>query len=445
MAGGNGRIAQIAAWSALIVLAVVLNAAVVAGGDLSTAVLTAITAVLVVGILAAAVGLAPTASGLLVIAFATVGWNDLTLGGALDYVEVSDAFFVAGFLLVVARFASLDLRLPTTFTLGATGLTLCGVVAAAVNDAPSQDLGYVIDVVQGVVVLPALVAWWGPRSRTAAAAAGAYVVGNAISVIAGLSEGAVHSDRYDGWSTHPNALGACSLLSFALLPFIVRTVPRQHRWLGLVGALSSTTGIWISGSRAALVCACILTILYPVVDRSIRAALGLAVLAIPGVFLAVPAAEDAGGSNPIARLVGDAGADAAAGDRIEGARTLFQRIIDDPIAGGGWDGVWGGHNIYLQVGAAIGLFGAISFVIIVATLVKPLFTAAGSARWLAYPAFAAAIIGVVDPAVGARYIWAPVALAMCAYRWDTITRDHASASSRRPRHAPIKRNDRISP
>lgn len=447
MASDRRLIPSIAAWSLPILLAVLLPyfLIVVAGGSL--AVLVVVVGGLAVGVLAAGFGVARTGTGILIAAFATVPWNDVVPVAQLGFLELSDALFVTGFFLVLTRVGSLDLRLPALFTVGAIGFLAAGTISAVAQDAAGTEIGYLLDAVQGVILLLVLVAWWRPTSRTVVAVAVAYIAGNAISVVSGVIEGAVAGDRYDGLTTHPNALGTCCALSLALLPFLWQTMSRQHHWLLVVGALFSAYGVWISGSRAALVCAALLTVMYPLFDRSVKAALAVAALGVPTMILVSRAAEDPDASSPLGRLLGGGSADAATEERLKGSRELIDRIADNPILGAGWTDVWQAHNIYLQTAAAIGLIGASSLVIILITILRPLIAVSGPYRWLAYPGLAAALIGTVDPAFGGRYIWAPIALALCAERLAAAARA-GDRPGRHPDDAELdsaSRTDRIGP
>ncbi|RHW23508.1 hypothetical protein D0Z08_29270 [Nocardioides immobilis] len=421
MGNDHQLLRSIAVWSIPIVLAVLLPYTLIVTADGSIAALVVVAGALVVGMLTAAFGVARTGSGVLILAFATVPWNDVVPISQFGFLELSDALFVTGFLLILTRFASLDLRLPALFTVGAFVFMAAGTLSAIVQPAPRVELGYLLDAVQGVILLMVLVTWWRASSRTVVAAAGAYIIGNAISVAAGIREGADTAGRYDGLTTHPNALGTCSALSIALLPFLWQTVSRQHRWLLIIGAVVSGYGIWLSGSRAALVCVAILTVLYPLFDRSTRAALAVAALGVPTMILVARAAEDPDESSALGRLLGGGRSEDATQERIEGSRELIVRILDNPIFGAGWADVWQAHNIYLQTAAAIGLVGAVGLLIILTAILRPLLTVPAPYRWLAYPALAAALIGTVDPAFGGRYIWAPIALALCAERLAAAT------------------------
>ena len=372
---------------------------------------------LFVTVMALIFGLRNTGSGFLLLGFGTVSFNDTHPIGSLGWMEVSDPFFVAGFLLLTPWFARTALRLPVTFMVGAFGLLTIGILSAAVGDQPGSDFAYMLDVAQGVVLLPVLLTWWKPGIRMVTSAALCYMLGNSVNVVASLVEGPDLADRYGGLSTHPNVMGYCQVLGLALVPFLLEVLPRKYHWL--VGAMSvvSMVGIWNSGSRAALLAVVVLTLLYPAFKRSIAAALGVGALCLSALVVLDLVARKLDPSSALGRLLGVDSSSTVSNDaRLDGAQAGFDQFLSHPLLGDGWVTVWGAHNGYLQVAAAIGMFGFVAYIVLLTSLLRPLMEIPRPYGLLAVPALAAVMLDLVLPLLGARFVWCVVGLAFCGYR-----------------------------
>jgi hypothetical protein len=209
-------------------------------------------------------------------------------------------------------------------------------------------------------------------------------------------------------------MAACCAVGLALVPFAWQLSGPALRWLLATAAALNTVGVWISGSRAALLAVVALTVIYPLVGRSTKAAFAVAIASVPVVVLVARVAENPDSANALSRLLGGGSSGNATVAREEGAQGALQTFLGRPLIGSGWTDVWQGHDIYLQTAAAIGIFGLTFLLLVIAALGRPLLTLRSPYRWLAYPTVAGAFIGLMDPALGARYIWAPMALSLAA-------------------------------
>lgn len=371
---------------------------------------------LVIATMALIIGLERTGTVFLLVGFGTVSFTNLHPIGSLGWMEPADPFFVTGFLLLIPRFARTTLRLPAAFLIGAIGLLTIGALSALVSDQPGPNFGHFLDVVQGVVLLPVLLAWWQPGPRTVTALAATYMFGTSVNVVAALLEGPDSGDRYSGLTSHPNVLGYCQVLSLALVPFLVATLPRKYHWVVGIASVFSLYGIWISGSRAALLGAIVLTLLYPLFKRSIPAALGVAALCLPTLVVVDNVAQSLDSSTALGRLLGASSATASNDARLAGAEAGLDQFLSHPMLGDGWLTIWGAHTGYLQVAAAIGVFGLLTYIILLASILRPLIAVPAPYGLLAVPGFAAVMLDLVLPVLGARYVWCVVGLALCAYR-----------------------------
>ncbi len=224
-------------------------------------------------------------------------------------------------------------------------------------------------------------------------------------------------------------MGLCALLSLALAPFLLKTVPRRYAWMVGLGSVVSAYGIWISGSRAALaVCGRVGRVLYPLLKRSISAALAVAAVSLPRVIVLDRESQNPDPSNALGRLLGGGGSGDSNDAREAGFRDGLDQFLGHPFLGDGWATVWGVHNAYLQIAAGIGLFGLVFYLVMLAPILRPLVAVPSPYGLLALPALAAAMISVVDPAVGkSLHLGGPGPLALCAessiwQRSDAVTR-----------------------
>ncbi|MBC7630273.1 O-antigen ligase, partial [Aeromicrobium sp.] len=218
-------------------------------------------------------------------------------------------------------------------------------------------------------------------------------------------------NRYIGLSTHPNILGFCAMLGLALIPFLLQELPRRFSWVVLLAAASCGYGIWISGSRAALLVAGAVMVLYPLLARSIGAALVLFGLGIVPVFL-VGRTLSSGevGNNIIGRLAGGGSATASDQAREALAATTLDRFLAHPLFGVGFGEVLEAHNIYLQVAAAGGVAVLLFYIVLLLSVLRQPFAIGSSYRLLALPAMAYALIGPITPLLWDRYIWCALAI-----------------------------------
>lgn len=370
---------------------------------------------LLVAVMGPVLGFGRIGGTLVVLGYGTVPLNALHPIGGLGFLELADAFFVIGFLFLVPHFLGSPLRLPSLFVVGSVGLMIIGALSAVASDEPERNFGYLVDLLLGVVVLPVLLVWWGPTHRWIVGAALAYSGGTGINVIKSLLDGPATDGRYEGFTIHPNVMGVCAMLSLALVPYLLAALPVRHHWLAGVVACVSVYAIWISGSRAALLTAALITLLYPLFKRSISAAIAVAALCLPALLVFNHAAQNLDPSNALGRLLGAGSAHGSNLAREEGARAGIEQFLGHPILGDGWLTVWGAHNIYLQIAAAIGLLGLVSFLFLVIPILRPLVAIPAPYGLLAAPGLAALFVGLVDPALGSRYIWSVAALGLCAY------------------------------
>lgn len=378
-------------------------------------------AVLIALMAAASIGLERTGASILVIAFIAAPLDDLRPIPGLPFVALSDLLFAAGFLILIPVLLTRPLNLPALYVVGAVGMLAIGVMTSLGDEQSFRSFNNLLRFAVGALALAALLQWRRPGRLWTTAAAAGYVVGNAVNVIAGHLEGTVADDRYNGLTTHPNVMGLCAALGFSLGPYLFRAVAAQHRWLVILGSAVCFWGIWISGSRAALVAVLALMVLYPLLTRSIYTAIAVAAFGFVSVYI-VDWAQRNAESNALGRLLGGGSASGSDDAREALAEVAIDQFWAHPVLGGGLASVMEAHSIYLQLLAGIGVIGTAFFLIVLLSLVRPLFELPKPYDFLAAPALTYAMAGLVTPLLWDRYIWCVLAFALIA---PLLARDEA--------------------
>lgn len=337
--------------------------------------------------------------------------NDLRLGAS--YVTVSDIVFVLGFAVLTPVVVRRRVKLPALFVTGLGILFTMGVIASVAAPIPIVSASQVFRLVVGAFFLPMFMMAWRPPAVAIVRFAAAYILGTVFSVFYGLLQGPVAGDaRYIGFTYHPNYLGLSCLLAATLVPYVVSMVSPGVRWIFWVAGLVAAYGVYLSGSRAALLVLIMIIAIYPFVERSIRAG-GFVLLGVAGVLAFAGRLLQEDGNSAIGRLFGGGTATGSDLDRRQKLGEAWQQFLDHPLLGNGFDGGLGSHNIYLQVAVAVGIFGLVGYLMILWSAIRPLFWA-GPGHRLAYPVLAYAAIGPLTNTLWERLIWAVIALCLAA-------------------------------
>lgn len=366
----------------------------------------------VVGLLVLAlVGLERASTMAMVGAFFVGSWDRFVVPG-VAILSPSDALFLIAMVLAMPRLIHQRLWVPPAFLIGAIVFTTFAVLSCLNAESPGESSYYAARVVLTMVVIPALLVWWSPRGRVLVALAVAYAAGNAISIVAGLPD--MGGWRNYGLSQHPNILGYTAVLAMALLPFLTRALPKQHRtWicLGILAAVG--VGIMTSGSRAALVVAIVLVVLYPAAEKSILAGLAIVASGVAGMVIIGQRGTSANSENALDRLLGAGEVEGSNQARIEGMEQVWSEAVDNPFFGTGFAFVdFLGHNAYLQLAAAAGFISLAAFLVILWSMVTPLFVHDDIHSRLVYPAIAVIVVSPVSPNLTDRYIGLMLGLAL---------------------------------
>jgi len=333
-----------------------------------------------------------------------------------SFATASDVLLLLGFGLLIPTMLRQPLRMPWQFTLGSAALFTCMLISSLLMPDPVGSLDLSGRVLIATVFLPAMFAWWRPDGRGLVLLAGAYVVGDCVSLLYGLATGPyLTTGRYVGLSEQPTSFGYGCALGVCLLPFLRAKFKPENKWLVFLAAGPLLLAIWLSGSRTSIVVLGVVAILFPLVERSMKAAMGLSVVGVLVLTSVGRLLDSGGGSNALSRLMGNSGATASDIERRKGFKVAWERFLDSPIIGKGFDfQVFLAHNIYMQIAAGIGLLGLVAFLLVLWSFVMQLYRGAHPYHLLAWPAMAYIIAGPITPNLGSRYVGVLLALALVA-------------------------------
>jgi hypothetical protein len=195
----------------------------------------------------------------------------------------------------------------------------------------------------------------------------AYAIGasaNALyAAIGGVSSAYSYVGRYSGMTTHPNHFGLSTMLGAFAALCLLSNRTRADRTIGAVCLGSCVFGVYLSGSRGALVGLAIGSSV-TLISRGAKALPTLVALAIPGVpVLLWVLSNAASGSSAISRLVAPGeGEGDSTGDRLVYYSNASGLIRSRPLFGSGFARALEFHSIPLQLVVVAGAFGLVAFI-----------------------------------------------------------------------------------
>jgi len=380
-------------------------------GISSNTLLAAIAAVVLALFLTTLVAVGPEKMGigLMIIGMVLAPLNALSITGNVTF---SDLCFVLGFGLLTPRMLTRGRpKLPPLYVIGVTILFAGGIISSLLVPGVLASLGGFLRVVAAAVILVFIMNVVHPPPKLVDAFAWAYVSGQIISTGYSVIKGAAGAaqGRAIGLTTQPNFYGLGGQLAYALLIYLFYRVHPRHRWIVVGAMLPVLYSVLDSGSRASLLCCAVVTVVWPIVERSAMAWYVI----VSGSILAVIGAESLlralGKTTTLDRLTGDLSAQYSDQARENLLHDGFALFWKHPIQGNGWSQVLLYHNAYLEVAVAGGVLTLFGFILIVASLVQPLFRQ-GSPNRLAYAGLSYAAFGMVGPTLYDRIVWAVLCL-----------------------------------
>ena len=358
------------------------------------------------------VGFEGTAIGALAIGVALSPMDNLRPVAAVSFVSLSDVLLLVGvgclLPVVMGRRWSLD----PWFVAAVTGLSLTAILTSALSDEPLASLNSVLRLVIGAMLLPIAFMIWRPGASMVVVFAWAYLLGNVANFLASFTQGVGDGGRRIGFSTHPNIMGLCAMLAIGVAIVLWEVMPRFWGVVALGAATLCAGGVWVSGSRAALLAVVAMLLLYPVVSRSVLTAVTLFGLSLPVIFVAAQAilAGEDSSDNAFGRLLGGGSASYSDLDRRMLADVARAQFEAHPVIGAGLADIYAAHNIYLQIVAAVGVVGLAFFVAMLASVLLRCLSIDRRFLLLILPCFGYVMIGAITTILWDRFVWCVLAL-----------------------------------
>jgi len=415
------------------VLPILLVMAILALLPLATAsVLFAIVAIALAAliILVATLGADRASTVLLTMAFGFAPLTNFAIGP--KPIVLASFMLFAAFCLALPRMIHQRLHVPAPFLVGALLFTVMGLLATPRAINAIEHLGYVINGVIALALIPMALVWMSPSTRQMWALMFSFGLGTCISTLYGLP---TYTYRNPGFTYHPVALAYTAMLALSFVPYLLTLKQVRSRWLLVPPVIViALIAVWTSGSRTSFVVLIALSVLVPLLERSIR--LGLAVVTTGVVLLPVVVTADtsSNSTSALARLFGDGGASNSDTVRLITLDDGLRQILDSPLLGNGFstEHTYVIHNIYLQVLAATGIIGLIGLLLMFGALMVPLFRTSDPRRFLAYPAVAVVLAGPFQPNMTDHYL--AMSLGLCLIAAVRVRPDATDAAA-----APIER------
>lgn len=369
--------------------------------------------------------------------------NDIRPIASSLQLNFGDVFLAAGLVLLFPRMLRREVRVPTVFAVGALILFVTSLTSSLATDTPLYAVALGVRMVLASIALPIGFLFWGPSDTRVKQLAWAYVAGHLMSTVVGLVEGPL-AGRYIGTTYHANFFATAAVLSLALLPHLWATSGRAGRWAVMGAGLVTAYSVHLSGSRGALLALVALAVVFPLLERSVMS--GYVLIAgfmtmIPLLGMLVSAASP---DSAIGRLAGKDETTSGSNDVREDALSDgWDRLMQHPILGSGYVENLVIHNIFLQVAVAVGVIGFVGWALMLGKLTVPLL-GTHPLRRLSYVGLAYLGIGLTEPLLWDRVVWAPLALALVAtvIRPSTTAREAAPPDDegRAPREAHLPRH-----
>lgn len=381
--------------------------------------------------------LGPDRLGIAVLLVATflapINGLKLGAGGNITY---ADFAYVLGIGLLIPKLLKSGSKMPRLYVIGTSILFVNALVVSVLAPDPVASLTGFIRVAWAIIVLPVVLHRIRLSRLQLNAFAWIYVAGHIVSTIKGISySGIIGGGRAIGWTTHPNFFGLGGQLSFALCVFLFYRTPKQYRWIVLVAAGISGLSVIQSGSRASLLCVAITALIWPLVERTAISAyvlVSFAALSAVGFGLLLQNAPE---GSAFERLKGGGTATGSTQARELLLTNGWEQFIKNPIRGNGWTtDILEFHNVYLEVGIAGGVIAVLGFLILIASLITPLFNEPIPNR-LAFMGVSYAVFALLGPTLYDRVLWGALALVFALHY---STDDEPDESDTRVRSTPEK-------
>lgn len=367
----------------------------------------------------------PGVRGLAVLLVAVLGFTtpmDALRAGAIG--GFADLILLLGLLVVLAE--RLTTRDPLPLRLFSPTIACAAVVGSAglVGTIWAYDPGSsVLNLVRfslATVGTLVLVACATRNRRDVRLFSWAYVLGTTASAAYSFTNVNPYNGRSPGLASHANVLGATVGFAVAIVVGLILTAAPWGRVLGGVCTVVMFGGILNSGSRAAVIEVAVALVVLIAATRNrwltasvllllVCAAVALGALWATGTYTPSPASA-------IGRVF-DSG---QAADSNFQRRVIMNETLEDikahPLTGVGFADATVGHNLYLQVIEAAGILGALAYIALAVSIIRPLaharrdpLVAGFLAMYIGY-----LVAGLFSPQLWDRWLWFPIAVGLAA-------------------------------
>lgn len=366
-------------------------------------------------------GFARAGTAMVTIAYFMAPLDSIRPIPGLRIVSAADVLWFIGFLTLAPILIRRRFALPMAFLAPLLAFVAVATLASVGNPHPLSAFEQLLRLTVGALGLPILIGWWRPDEKVVVRLATAYLLGSTLSAAVGITQ--YHGERIQGLTTHPNFFAMCSTLAIAIVPFLETRIERGWRLVILATVPINLLGIWWSGSRTALLGMIFVAMLYPLLKRSVMAALSLAMAGVAAMYVVVRFASVSGDqTNALGRLLGGGTASVSDNVRIAHQEQAWHNFVSSPVIGRGFEPRTQGlgfdaHNIYLQVASATGVLGLTAFLLILFFLAKQATVRTRHLGLLALPVLVYMFVGPVIPMLWDRWIWSMAALALLVHQY----------------------------
>lgn len=349
---------------------------------------------------------------ILTLAFAMVPMYKGLGGGS--QVTPPDLLIATAFVALFPRFFRGKARVPIDFSVGLALMLIFGGIGSIVSLHPGTSMFSIMLWVSVLGFLPLALAALGLSVKEIQVLAWAYVAGQMFDSV--YAAGTQHG-RWYGLTTHPNFFGEYAVLAIALLTWLHQYTPRSRHWLVWGCGAVCVLDILMSGSRAASLALAVLVLVFPLRERSTKAAFGLAFVGAIGLATFGTLAAHASSDSALGRILGQGTVAGSDLQRTQGLQTGWSLFTSHPFTGDGmtFQNVFLVHNNYLEVAVATGVIGFFGYIGLIAAYNRTLFVK-GPMHRLGYVALGLTVIMAFEPSLYDRACWCAAALAFLAYQ-----------------------------
>jgi len=300
-------------------------------------------------------------------------WAATAFTAPMNGLRLSKYMSLGDVLLVVAVAATLVARGPAPDGIaarpygpvlaGLAAIALGGLVGSLVAGPYGPDIPGVARFVFTTAGSIAALILWAPSGRRLRWFCATWVAGAVVSALWAITFSTTVASRPLGLASHPNNLGLTCLLAAGPALGLVLAPSRVRRRGALVAVGILLLGLAASGSRAAVIGACVMVPTVAALSSNLRLALRATIAAVLLSLAVVVGVVHPSTDTGLGRVMGDRSTIESDAGRMEHLARSVDRVRSNPLTGEGFTRAGDAHNIYLQVLVAAGPLGLIGLVV----------------------------------------------------------------------------------